>query len=92
MPAQDQLPWSDSNQYSEDSACVHCEGVLLHESWCPAENANAHYAYRAVAQPNLLSLGDQLILHALGVAWTTKTTQPKLRASRTKVSQQASTS
>jgi hypothetical protein len=70
MPAQDQLPWSDSNQYNADSACVHCEGVLLHESWCPAENVNALYAYRAVSQPDLLSLGDQLILHALGVAWT----------------------
>jgi hypothetical protein len=70
MPTQDQLPWSHSNQYSADSACVYCEGVIRHESWCLEQNADVHYAYQAVSEPDLLSLGDQLNLHALGVAWT----------------------
>jgi hypothetical protein len=72
MPAQEQLPWSDSNQYNDDQSCMHCGGILLHETWCPAENANVQYAYQSVLQPNLLRLGDLLILHALGVAWTEK--------------------
>lgn len=70
MPTQDQLPWSHSNQYSADSACLHCEGVVRHEPWCHEQNADVHYAYQAVAEPDLLSLADQLILHALGAAWT----------------------
>jgi hypothetical protein len=83
MPTQNQLPWSHSNQYSADSACAHCEGVIRHESWCPAQNANVLYAYQAVSEPHLLSLGDQLILHALGVAWTRKKLRPKLRGPHT---------
>jgi hypothetical protein len=70
MPTQDQLPWGHSNRYSAASACLHCEGVIRHESWCLEQNANVHYAYQAVSEPDWLSLGDQLILHALGVAWT----------------------
>ena len=79
MPTQNQLPWSHSNRYSADSACLHCEGVIRHESWCPVENAGVLYAYRAASEPDLLSLGDQLILHALGVAWTAAKLRPKLR-------------
>jgi hypothetical protein len=70
MSTQNQLPWSHSNQYSADSACVYCEGVIRHEPWCHEQNADVHYAYLAVAEPDLLSFADQLILHALGVAWT----------------------
>jgi hypothetical protein len=72
MSTQNQLPWSHSNLYSADSACVHCEGVIRHESWCLEQNADVQYAYQAVSEPDLLSLGDQVILHALGVAWTAK--------------------
>ena len=87
MPTQNQLPWGHSNRYSADSACLHCEGVIRHESWCLEQNANVHYAYQAVSEPDWLSLGDQLILHALGVAWTAETIQPKRRgASHRKVS------
>ena len=80
MPTQNQLPWSHSNKYSANSACVHCEGVIRHESWCPVQNTNVYYAYQAVSQPGLLSLGDQLILHALGVAWAAENNRPKLRS------------
>jgi hypothetical protein len=79
MPTQNQLPWSHSNRYSADSACLHCEGVIRHESWCPVQNASVLYAYRTVSEPDLLSLGDQLILHALGVTWTAAKLRPKLR-------------
>jgi hypothetical protein len=78
MPTQSQIPWSHSNQYSADSSCVYCEGVIRHETWCPAHNANVQYAYQAVLEPNLLSLGDQLILHALGVAWAAAGPRPKV--------------
>jgi hypothetical protein len=80
MPTQNQLPWSHSNQYSADSACVHCEGVVRHESWCLEQNADVQYAYQAVSEPDLLSLGDQLNLHALGVAWTTEKMSPETAA------------
>jgi hypothetical protein len=33
MPVQDHLPPSHSNQYSADSACGHCDGVIRHELW-----------------------------------------------------------
>jgi hypothetical protein len=70
MPAQNQLPLHYSNQYSAESACAHCGGVIRHESWCTTQSANVNYAYQAVLYPGLLSLGDELILHALGAAWT----------------------
>ena len=75
---QDQLSLRQSNQYSADSACVHCDGVIRHESWCATENANVHYAFQAVLDPYKLSLGDQLILHALGVVWTPERSQANL--------------
>jgi hypothetical protein len=80
MPAQEQLPFRHSNQYSADSACVHCEGVIRHESWCTTQNASVHYAYQALLHPNHLSLGDHLILHALGVAWTPEKNRSKRRS------------
>jgi hypothetical protein len=79
MPAQSQIPLSHSNQYSADSACEHCDGVIRHESWCLTQNATVQYAYQAVSDPDRLSLGDHLILHALGAAWTPKRMLSKLR-------------
>jgi hypothetical protein len=69
MPAQNQLPLHYSNQYNAESACEYCDGVVRHESWCVTESANVHYAFQAVLDPNQLTVGDHLILHALGVAW-----------------------
>jgi hypothetical protein len=69
MPVQDHLPSSHSNQYSADSACGHCDGVIRHEPWCITQNASVQYAYQAVSDPCHLSPGDHLILHALGTAW-----------------------
>jgi len=57
------------NQYSADSACAHCEGVIRHEPWCLTQNAGVRYAFQVAFYPNQLTLQDHLILHALGVAW-----------------------
>jgi hypothetical protein len=41
MPTQNQTPCHHSNQYSADSACMHCDGVIRHESWCTTQSAGA---------------------------------------------------
>jgi hypothetical protein len=80
MPPQNQLPLHCSNQYSAESACVYCEGIVRHESWCVTQSDNVHYAFQAVSNPNELSLGDHLILHALGVAWRAEGLRGSCRA------------
>jgi hypothetical protein len=70
MPLQNDLPLRHSNQYSADSACLHCDGIIRHESWCVTQSANVYYAFRVVLDPSQLSPGDELLLHALGVVWT----------------------
>ena len=70
MRVQDQHPSSHSNRYSADSACGHCDGIIRHEAWCITQNASVQYAYQAVSDPDNLSPGDHLTLHALGAAWT----------------------
>ena len=66
----DQPRWYCSNQYSAQSACLHCGGMIRHERWCVRQNRTVRYAYQAVLGATELTLEDQLILHALGVAWT----------------------
>jgi hypothetical protein len=78
MPLQNDLPLRHSNQYSVDSACVHCDGIIRHESWCVTQSATVRYAFQAALDPSQLSPGDELILHALGVAWATERVQAKL--------------
>ena len=78
MPIQS-VPLTHSNQYSADSACGHCEGVIRHEVWCLTQNACVQYAYQVVSDSSLLNTGDHLILHALGVAWTPKRILSKAR-------------
>jgi hypothetical protein len=80
MPEQNDLPLRHSNQYSVDSVCMHCDGIIRHESWCATQSANVDYAFQAVLDASQLSPGDELILHALGVAWTAETVQAKLRS------------
>jgi hypothetical protein len=76
MPEQDQHPLSHCNKYAADSACVLCEGIIRHESWCATQNIFVHYAYQAVQDPSDLSLGDYFVLHALGVAWAKDSVRP----------------
>jgi hypothetical protein len=56
-------------KYSAASSCEHCDGVIRHEPWCVTVNESVLYAYEVVLDPGKLTLEDQLILHALGVAW-----------------------
>ncbi|HEX8893777.1 MAG TPA: hypothetical protein VF783_10660 [Terriglobales bacterium] len=58
----------DTNQPSADPACSHCGGVTTHEAWCSTNNVSVQYAFGAVLY-NDLTIGDTLILHALGVKW-----------------------
>lgn len=59
-----------SNRYSAQSACQHCEGIFHHESWCLTINPVVHYACEIVAYPDKLTVGDELVLHSLGVLWS----------------------
>ena len=79
MPVETNFPSSRSNQYSAESACGHCDGVIRHEPWCITQNTSVQYAYQAVSDRGQLSPGDHLILHALGAAWTGKRILSKLR-------------
>ena len=58
-----------SNRYHAAAACEHCEGIIRHEAWCITRDPNVYYAYQIVADPALLTIGDALILHSLGVRW-----------------------
>jgi hypothetical protein len=78
MPMQS-FSLTHSNQYSADSACGHCDGVIRHEAWCVTQNAGVQYAYQVVSDPGFLSTRDHLILHALGVAWIPKRILSKTR-------------
>ena len=69
MQGRDGPPLIHSNRYSAASACRHCEGIIRHEAWCLTQNTNVHYAYQLLADSAHLSVGDCLILHALGAAW-----------------------
>jgi hypothetical protein len=55
MPIESQFPLSYGNQYSADSACGHCDGVLCHEHWCITQNASVLDAYQVISDPWHLS-------------------------------------
>lgn len=74
MPKGQQNELVPSNQYCEGPICDHCAGVTAHEPWCITCNAVVRYAYGVVSYANLLTLGDELILHALGVEWSPRGT------------------
>jgi hypothetical protein len=69
MPVAEAKKWYHSNQYSADSKCEHCAGVVRHEPWCVTENPLVAYAYLTATGAAPLSEPDNLILHALGVTW-----------------------
>jgi len=62
--------WFHSNRYSARAACEHCDGVVRHEGWCITRNTEVAYAHRIVADSAALTVGDSLILHSLGAAWS----------------------
>jgi hypothetical protein len=65
----------DEKQYTAESACSYCSGVVSHEPWCSTKNSNVCYAFQAVLYPDCLTIQDGLILHALGVVWEGKNRQ-----------------
>lgn len=67
MPTQDEPSSLQSGTETVESACAHCDGMNSHVSWCITQNGNVYYAHLIASQPKHLELGDQLILHALGV-------------------------
>lgn len=69
MSTRQQTESAHSNQYSESSICDHCAGVTSHEPWCITCNAVVRYAFGAASGGGHLTVGDELILHALGVEW-----------------------
>lgn len=50
-------------------ACPHCGSAQQHECWCVTTNLSVRYAYAVVLSSSLLTPGDVLILHSLGVIW-----------------------
>jgi hypothetical protein len=79
MPVQEHFPSSHS-EYSADTPCGHCDGIIHHEPWCITQNASVQYAYQAVSGTGELNPGDHLILHALGATWTGQGILPTRRA------------
>jgi hypothetical protein len=62
--------WQHSIQSSTCEVCAHCDGAMnQHELWCPAVNPFTRYAHEIVRDPSLLTEGDRLVLHSLGVLW-----------------------
>ena len=70
MSTRQQNELARGNHYGEGSICDHCAGGTGHEPWCITCNAIVRYAFAAVSRDNHLTLGDELILHALGVQWS----------------------
>ncbi len=74
MSLSEQSEWRHANQYSADSACAHCEGIVSHESWCSSKNARVRYAFQAALHPDQrrqnklllikLGAGEAQLLHA----------------------------
>ena len=59
-----------TEQTDEFLPCARCGGQVVCEPWCESVNSCARYAYDAALHPTHLSLGDRIVLHALGVRWT----------------------
>ena len=70
MYPRQQIVSARSSQDSESSICNHCAGVASHEPWCITRNTLVRYAFGAASGGNHLTLGDELILHALGAEWS----------------------
>jgi len=61
---------ANGNHFMQDSICYHCGGTTTHETWCITCNIVVRYAYAIVLDNQQMTVGDELILHALGVEWS----------------------
>jgi len=69
MSIRQETELNPNTQYTHGSTCSHCAGVSSHETWCITSNSRIRYAFGIVVDGRQLTLGDELILHALGVEW-----------------------
>jgi hypothetical protein len=69
-----------SNRYTAQSACEHCAGIIRHERWCVTVDQTVYYVYKIVTDHTKLTIGDSLILHALGVLWGPNHCQAKCKS------------
>jgi hypothetical protein len=60
----------NTNQYSLESACDICEGVIRHQPWCIEVNSLVLEAFKAVYDG--LSEADEARLAGWGVLWDGK--------------------
>jgi hypothetical protein len=79
MPATESSPWFHSSQSVSGFECGHCKALLRHEQWCITQCPDVRSAWEIVLDPSKLSLHDELILHALGVAWVVQRPQAAFR-------------
>ena len=49
---------------------VNIAGIICHERWCMTLSPVVHDACEIVLYPDKLTIGDAIILHSLGVAWS----------------------
>jgi hypothetical protein len=63
-----QPPWDPGNDYGLDN-----------ELSCITPSLSVDHTNQTVLLPDELSLADELILHALGVAWRAQTVAPRRR-------------
>lgn len=63
--------WRVSNQYNAAAGCTICCGVVQHEPWCVIVNKDMEYAFLLAVDPVVITEGDKIALHSLGVVWHT---------------------
>jgi len=73
MNLQNNLRTQEACVSDENMSCARCGGQVVCEPWCETVNVTVRYAHDAVLHPSHLSIGDRIILHALGVRWTSRT-------------------
>jgi hypothetical protein len=61
--------WRVSNKYNAAASCTICNGVVQHEQWCVIINKEMEYAFLLAVDPVVISEGDKIALHSLGVLW-----------------------
>jgi hypothetical protein len=61
--------WHVSNKYNAAACCTICSGVVQHEPWCVIVNKDMEYAFLLAVDPVVITEGDKITLHSLGVAW-----------------------
>ncbi len=64
-----QVRWYQFTRYDALSACKRCEAGTRHEPWCMFVAPIGSRACQIEVDPSTLTIGDALILHALGLAW-----------------------